>query len=122
MPAARTTWPVSRIRCTAAESPDMHYLFAPGLWSSSPVRVAVLVGTVVAITSAVVGVFTVIRGQSFAGHSLADVATTGGSGAFLVGLDQFWGFLAFGVAAAIILEAIGVGRPPRRGGPTRRGG
>jgi zinc/manganese transport system permease protein len=91
----------------------MHYLVEPGLWSSSPVRVAVLVGTVVAITSAVVGVFTVIRGQSFAGHSLADVATTGGSGAFLVGLDQFWGFLVFGVTAAIILEVIGVQR--RRG-------
>jgi zinc/manganese transport system permease protein len=91
----------------------MHYLFEPGLWSSSPVRVAVLVGTVVAITSALVGVFTVTRGQSFAGHSLADVATTGGSGAFLIGLDQFWGFLVFGVAAAIMLEVIGVQR--RRG-------
>src|ERR1700760_4309547 len=91
----------------------MHYVFEPGLWSSSPVRVAVLVGTVVAITSAVVGVFTVTRGQSFAGHSLADVATTGGSGAFLVGLNQFWGFLAFGVAAAVMLEVIGVQR--RRG-------
>jgi zinc/manganese transport system permease protein len=91
----------------------MHYLIEPGLWGSSPVRVALLVGTVVAITSAVVGVFTVTRGQSFAGHSLADVATTGGSGAFLVGLNQFWGFLAFGVVAAIILEAIGVQR--RRG-------
>src|ERR1700759_2865447 len=113
MPAARTTWPVSRIRCMAAESPDMHYLFAPGLWSSSPGRAAVLGGTVVAITSAVGGGFTGIRGQSFARHSLADVATTGGSGGFLVGLDQFWGFLAFGVAAAIILEVIGVQR--RRG-------
>ena len=91
----------------------MHYLIEPGLWSSSPVRVAVLVGTVVAITSAVVGVFTVTRGQSFAGHSLADVATTGGSGAFLIGVDQFWGFLIFGVAAAVILEVIGVQR--RRG-------
>jgi zinc/manganese transport system permease protein len=91
----------------------MHYLVEPGLLASSPVRVAVLVGTVVAITSAVVGVFTVTRGQSFAGHSLADVATTGGSGAFLVGLNQFWGFLAFGVAAAVMLEAIGVQR--RRG-------
>ena len=91
----------------------MHYLIEPGLWSSSPVRVAVLVGTVVAITSAVVGVFTVTRGQSFAGHSLADVATTGGSGAFLVGVNQFWGFLVFGVAAAVILEIIGVQR--RRG-------
>ena len=91
----------------------MHWLVEPGLLASSPVRVAVLVGTVVAITSAVVGVFTVTRGQSFAGHSLADVATTGGSGAFLVGLNQFWGFLAFGVAAAVMLEVIGVQR--RRG-------
>src|SRR6201996_322063 len=91
----------------------MHYLIEPGLLASSPVRVALLVGTVVAITSAVVGVFTVTRGQSFAGHSLADVATTGGSGAFLVGLNQFWGFLAFGVTAAVMLEVIGVQR--RRG-------
>ena len=53
----------------------MHYIFEPGLLSSGPVRTAVLVGTVVAVTSGVVGVLTVIRGQSFAGHSLADVAT-----------------------------------------------
>ena len=91
----------------------MHYLIAPGLLSSGPVRTALLVGAIVAITSGVIGVFTVIRGQSFAGHSLADVATTGGSGAFLVGLNQFWGFLAAGVAAAVLMEAIGVQR--RRG-------
>jgi zinc/manganese transport system permease protein len=89
------------------------YLFEPGLLSSGPVRTAVLVGTVVAVTSAVVGVFTVLRGQSFAGHSLADVATTGGAGAFLAGLNQFWGFLAAGVTAAAIMELIGVQR--RRG-------
>jgi len=47
------------------------------------------------------------------GHSLADVATTGGSGAFLVGINQFWGFLAAGIAAAALMEAIGVQR--RRG-------
>ena len=91
----------------------MHYLFEPGLLSSAAVRTALLVGAVVAVTSGVIGVFTVLRGQSFAGHSLADVATTGGSGAFLIGLDQFWGFLVFGVAAAIMLEVIGVQR--RRG-------
>jgi zinc/manganese transport system permease protein len=91
----------------------MHYLIEPGLLSSGPVRVALLVGAVVAITSGVIGVFTVTRGQSFAGHSLADVAATGGSGAFLVGLNQFWGFLAAGVAAAAVMEAIGVQR--RRG-------
>jgi zinc/manganese transport system permease protein len=91
----------------------MHYLFEPGLLTSGPVRTALLVGAVVAITSGIIGVYTVIRGQSFAGHSLADVATTGGAGAFLVGINQFWGFLAAGVAAAGLMEAIGVQR--RRG-------
>ena len=90
-----------------------HYIIGPGLLSSEPVRTAALVGTVVAVTSGVVGVLTVIRGQSFAGHSLADVATTGGAGAFLAGLNQFWGFLLAGVSAAAIMELIGVQR--RRG-------
>jgi zinc/manganese transport system permease protein len=91
----------------------MHYVFEPGFFSSGPVHTALAVGAVIAITSAVVGVFTVIRGQSFAGHSLADIATTGGSGAFLVGVNQFWGFLAFGAGAAAFMEMIGVQR--RRG-------
>jgi len=91
----------------------MHYLFEPGLLASGPVRTALLIGAVVAVTSGVIGVLTVTRGQSFAGHSLADVATTGGSGAFLVGLNQFWGFLVAGVVAAGLMEGIGAQR--RRG-------
>jgi zinc/manganese transport system permease protein len=91
----------------------MHYIFENGFFTSSTVHTALLVGTVIAITSAVIGVFTVTRGQSFAGHSLADIATTGGSGAFLIGLNQFWGYLAFGAGAAAFMELIGVQR--RRG-------
>jgi zinc/manganese transport system permease protein len=91
----------------------LRYVFEPGFFGSGPVHVAFAVGTVIAVTSAVVGVFTVTRGQSFAGHSLADIATTGGSGAFLVGLNQFWGYLAFGAGAAAFMEMIGVQR--RRG-------
>jgi zinc/manganese transport system permease protein len=91
----------------------MHWLFEPGLLSSGPVRTALLVGGVVAVTSGITGVFTVVRGQSFAGHSLADVATTGGSGAFLIGVNQFWGFLVAGITAASLMELIGVQR--RRG-------
>jgi zinc/manganese transport system permease protein len=91
----------------------MHYLIEPGFFGSGPVHVALAVGTVIAMTSAVVGVFTVTRGQSFAGHSLADIATTGGSGAFLIGINQFWGYLAFGAGAAAFMEMIGVQR--RRG-------
>ena len=89
------------------------YVIEPGFFGSGPVHIALAVGTVVAVTSAVTGVFTVTRGQSFAGHSLADIATTGGSGAFLVGLNQFWGYLAFGAGAAAFMEMIGIQR--RRG-------
>jgi zinc/manganese transport system permease protein len=91
----------------------MHWIVEPGMLSNGPVRTAFLVGGIVAITSGVVGVFTVIRGQSFAGHSLADVATTGGSGAFLIGVSQFWGFLVAGIVGAAVMELIGVQR--RRG-------
>jgi zinc/manganese transport system permease protein len=88
----------------------LRYVFEPGFFGSEPVHIALAVGTVVAITSAVAGVFTVMRGQSFAGHSLADIATTGGSGAFLIGLNQFWGYLAFAAGAAAFMEMIGVQR------------
>jgi zinc/manganese transport system permease protein len=91
----------------------MHYLIEPGFFASDPVRTALLIGAVVAITSGVIGVFTVIRGQSFAGHALSDVATTGGAGAFLAGINQFWGFLTVGAVAALLMEGIGVQR--RRG-------
>ena len=91
----------------------LRYIFEPGFFASGPVHIALAVGTVVAVTSAVVGLFTVTRGQSFAGHSLADIATTGGSGAFLIGINQFWGYLAFGAGAAAFMEMIGIQR--RRG-------
>ena len=55
----------------------MHVLFEPGFFASGPVHTAVMLGAVVAIVSAIVGVFTVMRSQSFAGHALTDVATTG---------------------------------------------
>jgi zinc/manganese transport system permease protein len=81
--------------------------------TSAPVLAALLVGGIAAITSGIIGVFSVLRTQSFAGHSLADIATTGGAAAFLVGVNQFWGFLVAGLAASATMEAIGVQR--RRG-------
>jgi zinc/manganese transport system permease protein len=92
----------------------LRFVFEPGFFASGPVHVALGVGTVVAITSAVVGVFTVMRGQSFAGHALADIATTGGSGAFLIGINQFWGYLAFSAGAAAFMEMIGIQRRRER--------
>lgn len=79
-------------------------------FGSGPIHTALIVGALVALVSGPVGVFTVIRGQSFAGHSLADVGTTGGSGAYLVGVNVLAGFVAINVVAAAAMEAVGARR------------
>ena len=82
------------------------WLFEPGFFTSEPVRVALVVGGIAAVVSGIVGVFTVIRGQSFAGHALSDLGTAGGSAAFLVGASTLSGFVAFNVAAAGVMRQI----------------
>jgi zinc/manganese transport system permease protein len=91
-----------------------HSLVEPGFWSSQPVRDALLTGAVVALVSGAVGVFTVLRGQSFAGHSLADLGTLGGSGAFLVGIGPLWGFITAGVAVGGAMDLAGSERRSAR--------
>lgn len=86
------------------------HLVEPGFLSSAPVHVAVVVGGLSAVVSAVVGVFAVMRGQSFAGHALGDVSTTGGSGAFLVGANPLLGFIVLGVLGAGAMDLLGVRR------------
>ena len=73
-------------------------------------QVALVLGAAAALLSAVVGLFTVVRGQSFAGHALTDVAAAGGSGALLVGVDPVYGFVGFGLFAAGVMDLIGVRR------------
>ena len=89
-------------------------LFEPGFFSSEPVQVALVVGAIAAVVSGIVGVFTVIRGQSFAGHALSDIGTAGGSAAFLVGASTLYGFVAFNVVAAGVMELIGIRKPRGR--------
>jgi zinc/manganese transport system permease protein len=86
----------------------------PGFFGSSPVHVALLIGGVAAMVSGIVGTFTVMRGQSYAGHALADISVTGGSGSFLIGISPLWGFAGTSVAAAGIMDLIGVQRPRGR--------
>ena len=62
-----------------AMSQVLNALFAPGFFASGPVRAALVVGAVVALVTGAVGVFTVIRGQAFAGHALGEVGSAGGS-------------------------------------------
>lgn len=88
----------------------LHVIFAPGLFSSPSVQAAMTVGGVVALVCAPVGVFTVMRGQSFAGHAFSDISATGGSAAFLLGISPLLGFALMGLAGAGAMEALGAGR------------
>jgi zinc/manganese transport system permease protein len=92
----------------------LRFLFAPGFFASSPVHVALVVGGMAALVSGVVGTFTVLRGQSYSGHALADLAVTGGSASFLASVNPLWGFAGTGVIAAGIMDMIGIRRPRGR--------
>lgn len=85
-----------------------------GFLSSGPVHTALLVGLLVAAASGPVGVLTILRGQSFAGHSLADIGTTGGSGAYLAGVNVLYGFVTVNVLAAAVMELTGARRARSR--------
>jgi zinc/manganese transport system permease protein len=89
-------------------------IFEPGFFASAPVHVALLAGGVVAIVSGIVGTFTVMRGQSYAGHALGDLSATGGSASFLIGISPLWGFAGTSVVAAGVMDMIGVRRPRGR--------
>ena len=89
---------------------DLAAIIAPGFFSSSSVQFALVVGALVAIVAGTVGVFTVIRGQSFAGEALGDIGASGGSSAYLVGIAPLWGFVGISVAAAAVMELIGIQR------------
>ncbi|WP_291761116.1 metal ABC transporter permease [Bifidobacterium sp.] len=94
----------------AAPSPSLPAGGFAALWAVPEVHTALIVGSVVVIATALVGVLTVLRGQSFAGHSLTDLASVGGSAAFLLGVSQLWGFVAASILAALGMHAIGIER------------
>lgn len=85
-------------------------IFQTGFFENEAVRRAVVVGAAVALVSGALGVFTVMRGQSFAAEAFGDIGTTGGSGAYLVGAGPLPGFLLFGVLAAGAMELVGIQR------------
>lgn len=85
-------------------------VFQTGFFTSSPVHTALIIGAAVAVVAGPLGLFTVMRGQSFAAESLGDIGTTGGSAAFLVGVSALWGFVAVGLMAAAAMELVGIQR------------
>ncbi|MBU2794350.1 metal ABC transporter permease [Acidithiobacillus thiooxidans] len=82
--------------------------------SSQPVQTALIVGSCAALVSALIGVFTVLRGNAFAGHALADVSSAGGAASFLWGISPLLGFLSMAWIAAFGMEFLGVRKARER--------
>jgi zinc/manganese transport system permease protein len=69
---------------------------------------AFIAGTIVAIVAGVVGYFMVLRSQSFAGHSLANVGFAGATGASLLGVSPLFGLFVSGILAAFGIHWLGM--------------
>lgn len=75
-------------------------------FQNAPVQTALTLSAATALLCGTLGVFTLMRGQAFAGHALADVSSAGGAGSLLFGLSPLLGFLLFGLGGAGALEIL----------------
>jgi zinc/manganese transport system permease protein len=64
-------------------------------------------GTIIAIVSAIVGFFVVLRGLSFAAHALSHIGFAGATGAVLLSVDPLFGLLTFTVASGLAMGLLG---------------
>ncbi len=77
------------------------------IFHQSFIQNAFLAGTCVAVVSAVVGYFVVLRSQAFAAHALSHIGFAGATGAALVGVSSLWGMFVFTIFAALGMGALG---------------
>jgi zinc/manganese transport system permease protein len=84
--APRLTWDLHR---------DLHLLLQYPF-----MRNAFVAGAVAAVMCGVIGWFAVLRGETYAAHTLASVAFPGASGAVYLGLAPLVGYFGFAVAGA----------------------
>jgi zinc/manganese transport system permease protein len=68
---------------------------------------ALAAGIIVAVLCGVVGVFVVLRRQSFAGHAVTDIGFTGGAGASLAGAPALGGLLLASITGSILIARLG---------------
>ncbi len=76
------------------------------LLGSEIFRNAFVAGTLVALVTAPVGYFIVLRAQAFAGEALTDVGFAGATGAALLGWGSIVGMVSLSVLAAVGLGAL----------------
>jgi len=68
---------------------------------------AYLAAAAVALLAGAVGYFLVLRGQSFAGHTLGHVGFAGATGALLLGAPPLAGLVAVSTAGGMLMGALG---------------
>ncbi|WEB38121.1 metal ABC transporter permease [Streptomyces yunnanensis] len=76
------------------------------MWSYPFMVNAFRAGAVVALVSALVGWFVVLRRQTFAAHTVSTVAFPGAAGSVLLGVSAVYGYFALCVAAALVIAAL----------------
>lgn len=72
-------------------------------------------GAVVAVMCGVVGWFAILRGETFAAHSLANAAFPGAAGAALLGLPPLLGYFGFAIGGALLISLLAAADPGERG-------
>ncbi|HET8845602.1 MAG TPA: metal ABC transporter permease [Ktedonobacteraceae bacterium] len=77
------------------------------LFSYEFVQNAYLTGTIVALISAVMGYFVVLRAQTFASEALADIGFAGAAGAAILGVGSLIGMFFLTILAALGMGALG---------------
>src|SRR5579875_39293 len=70
------------------------------------VQNAFLAGTIVAVVTALVGYFVVLRAQAFAGEALTDIGFAGATGAAVLGIGSLLGMLGFTLISAFAIGAL----------------
>jgi zinc/manganese transport system permease protein len=70
---------------------------------------ALLAGSVVAVMAGLLGWLMVLRGETFAGHTLSMMAFPGAAGAALIGVATTWGYFVFCVAGGLVIGRLSGG-------------
>jgi zinc/manganese transport system permease protein len=70
------------------------------------IRNAFLAGALVAVLTAIVGYFVVMRAEAFAAHALSHIGFAGATGAALLGISSLYGMLGLTVAAGLVIGAM----------------
>ncbi len=82
-------------------------LLDPAMFTEPYMQNALVTGAVVAVLAGLVGFFVVLRGVSFAAHSLAQIGFAGAAGAVLIGVDPLFGLVLFAVGGGVGMGVLG---------------